>query len=473
MVEAQCTPSIILTGLHDDVGILECSTEEGLDEATPFLLLTGVGSTHVIQIDISDLLLLLPLVASGDHLLDAGTIHTVDPTEDADVRQLTGFLRRKALLDELLLCGDGACSDVVLLIFLAERSDQLDGLRDQRQARCCEVTELSRGLDDHVDTWATQLGGGDQANILDRAKLRAHGLDAEHIQHLGDSHPFGLDEFTAPEGIADLRGILAVLLLVGLQRSLSELYALTPRTLRRCALSTDRIEVATRRHSLWVGDGITTRRGCGEAPVEGIDRSIKLEARAILQGITIGDDVEDSTLQLGDGLHLIPLLLRWLGRVGSVSLRLTPWVTARMTSGLILEATATDLIKAGRLASRLTAIALGCCHSCLHTHGLLRCSKRMDTLQLLLRDATIGEDGSFAHRARGEDATDQLLSGLEVLLIEAVLIACIVDGLSGTQAIQSSLGVSDGVSRHRQHRGGRLRWGVGHARDIELTIDLL
>ena len=97
----------------------------------------------------------------------------------------------------------------------------------------------------------------------------------------------------------------------------------------------------------------------------------------------------------------------------------------------------------------------------------------MDALQLLLRDATIGEDGSFAHRARGEDATDELLGGLEVLLIEAVLIACIVDGLSSTQAIQSSLGVSDGISRHRQHSGGRLRWGVGHARDIELTIDLL
>ena len=56
----------------------------------------------------------------------------------------------------------------------------------------------------------------------------------------------------------------------------------------------------------------------------------------------------------------------------------------------------------------------------------------MDTLQLLLRDTTIGEDGSFAHRARGEDATDELLGGLEILLIEAVLIACIVDGLSGT-----------------------------------------
>ena len=174
---------------------------------------------------------MLPLVASGDHLLDAGTIHTIDTTEDADVRQLTGFLRREALLDELLLRGDGACCDVVLLIFLAKRSDQLDGLRDQRQTRSCEVAELSRGLDDHVDTWATQLGGGDQAHILDRAKLRAHGFYPEHIQHLGDSHPFGLDEFTTPEGIADLRRILAVLLLVGLQRRLSELYALTPSTL--------------------------------------------------------------------------------------------------------------------------------------------------------------------------------------------------------------------------------------------------
>ena len=73
----------------------------------------------------------------------------------------------------------------------------------------------------------------------------------------------------------------------------------------------------------------------------------------------------------------------------------------------------------------------------------------MDTLQLLLRDPTIGEDGSFAHRARGEDTTDELLGGLEVLLIEAVLIACIVDGLSGTQSIQSRLGLSDGISRHR------------------------
>ena len=37
VVEAQCTPSIILTGLHDDIGILECSTEERLDEAPPVL----------------------------------------------------------------------------------------------------------------------------------------------------------------------------------------------------------------------------------------------------------------------------------------------------------------------------------------------------------------------------------------------------------------------------------------------------
>ena len=123
VVKTECPPGVILSGLDDDIGILESSTEEGLDEASPVFLLACVGCAHIINVDVSNILLLLPLITSGHHLLNARAVHPVDATEDTDIGQLTSFLWRDPLLDKLLLCGDRASSDIVLLIFLAERSD--------------------------------------------------------------------------------------------------------------------------------------------------------------------------------------------------------------------------------------------------------------------------------------------------------------------------------------------------------------
>ena len=116
------------------IGVLERSTEEGLDEASPVLLLTGVGCSHVVEVHIGDLLLLLPLVSSGDHLLDPRAIHTVDTTEDTHIGQCTGLLGGEALLYEFLLCIDRPLGDIVLFALLALAGNELYGLSDEGEA---------------------------------------------------------------------------------------------------------------------------------------------------------------------------------------------------------------------------------------------------------------------------------------------------------------------------------------------------
>ena len=107
--------------------------------------------------------------------------------------------------------------------------------------------------------------GGDQTDVLHGAELATHGLHPEHVEHLGDGHALGLDELAAPEGIADLGGILAVLLAVGLERLLGQLDAAAPGTLRGRALGTDGVEVAPCGDGLRIGHDVSPRAGGGEA----------------------------------------------------------------------------------------------------------------------------------------------------------------------------------------------------------------
>ena len=254
-----------------------------------------------------------------------------------------------------------------------------------------------------------------------------------------------------------------MLLLVSLQRRLGKLYPLTPRTLRRCTLGTNGIEVASRRYGLRVSNGISTRRRSGEATVKGVDRSIQLQLRAILQCISIGDDVEDSMLQLCDCLDLIAFFLGRLRHIG--------WVTMTMTHSI--GGSSTHLIKARWFTTRLATIPLGCCHSWSHTTMMLGSCEGMGTLQLCLRESTVGEHGSFANRARGEDTTYELLCRLEIFLVKAMLIARVIEGLRSMQAIKTSLGISYGISGHSQHSRGNLCRCVRDTCDVELTIDFL
>ena len=192
-----------------------------------------------------------------------------------------------------------------------------------------------------------------------------------------------------------------MLLLVSLQRRLGKLYPLTPRTLRRCTLGTNGIEVASRRYGLRVSNGISTRRRSGEATVKGVDRSIQLQLRAILQSISIGDDVEDSALQLSDCFDLIAFLLRELGRRSRISIALT------------LETSATNLIEACRFSSRLLAtITLSSSQSSLQPFTPLGGYEGVDMIQLRLRQTTIREDSGFTDSTRCEDTLHELLGRL-------------------------------------------------------------
>ena len=133
MVKAEGAPSIILSRLDDNVGIAQRGTEERLDEASPVLLLARIGRPHIIKVDLGDLALAVPLVPCRDHLLNARAVHAVDAAEDADIGQLAGFLGRESLLDELLLSGYRALGDIVRLLLLTLRRDELNGLGDERQ----------------------------------------------------------------------------------------------------------------------------------------------------------------------------------------------------------------------------------------------------------------------------------------------------------------------------------------------------
>ena len=91
VVETQSAPSVALSWLNHHIGTGQRCLESSLANGLPVLLITVVG-THIVQIDLGNLTLLIPAVACGYHLLDTGAIVAVYATKHSIHTHLAGLL---------------------------------------------------------------------------------------------------------------------------------------------------------------------------------------------------------------------------------------------------------------------------------------------------------------------------------------------------------------------------------------------
>ena len=118
VVETQSAPSVALSWLNYHISTSQRCLESSLANGLPVLLITVVG-THIVQIDLGNLTLLIPAVACGYHLLDTGAIVAVYATKHSIHTHLACLLWRHTLLYEHpFRFGNTGFHQVVILIAL-------------------------------------------------------------------------------------------------------------------------------------------------------------------------------------------------------------------------------------------------------------------------------------------------------------------------------------------------------------------
>ena len=188
-------------------------------------------------------------------------------------RYLARLPRRKALVDERLFGIDHTPGHEVLIAVIFRRGGHLDGPRDKEQPRSRQVAQLPAGLHDDVDARTPQFPGGDEPQVAHPSEDIADGLHAQHVEHLREGCPFGLDELTAPERVAHLAGQrIVVTFAVHADRLVSQLLAALPSLRARRGLGVHGVEVAARGQRIGVGNGVAARRGSRVAAVQRIDQ---------------------------------------------------------------------------------------------------------------------------------------------------------------------------------------------------------
>ena len=98
VIEAQRAPGVALTGLYDGVRVVEHGPQQSGLHLSP-LFVAAVHGAHVVDVGVGDLLFVGPLVAAGDHVLDAGSVHAVHTSEYPLRGHFTRVFRGYALLD--------------------------------------------------------------------------------------------------------------------------------------------------------------------------------------------------------------------------------------------------------------------------------------------------------------------------------------------------------------------------------------
>ena len=308
MVEAQGSPGVALAGLHHYVGAGQSRLEGSLANGLPVLLVAVVG-THVVHIHFGYLALLVPAVAGGYHFLDARAVVAVHASEDAVHAHFASLLRRHSLLHEQFFRLGHACLHEVVKLVVLGTCRHLYRLVDEEETGSGEVAELTRGLHHYVDARTAQLLGRDESEVSNPSEGIPHGFHAEHIEYLCDGGTLGFDKFTAPERVAHLAGIFAVVTLtIHSDGIVAEFLRFLPGILGGRVLHVDGEEVAARRQRVGVHDEVATGRWSRVTTLQGIHQRAHLDGRTLAERIGILAHVLQCLLHGGDCLCQVNLL---------------------------------------------------------------------------------------------------------------------------------------------------------------------
>ena len=287
MVETQGAPSVALSWLNHYIGTGQRCLESSLANGLPVLLITVVG-THIVQIDLGNLTLLIPAVACGYHLLDTGSIVAVYASKHSIHTHLASLLWRHALLYKHSFgFGNTGFHQVVVLITLGICSHLYRPV-DEEETGCCQVAELTGSLNHDIDARTAQLLGWDKTQIGNTTKGISYRFYTEHIENLSDGGTLCFDKLAAPECVAHLTRIFTLMsLTIHLDGIVAKFLCLLPGILRRCILHIDGEEVSTGRQGVRIHNQITTRRWSGKAAIQGIHQRRHLVERTLTERLRI------------------------------------------------------------------------------------------------------------------------------------------------------------------------------------------
>ena len=287
VVETQGTPSVALSWLNYHISTGQCCLESSLANGLPVLLITVVG-THIVHIDLGNLTLLIPAVACGYHLLDAGAIVAVYASKDSIHTHLAGFLWRHALLYEHSFgFGNTGFHQIVVLVTLGI-CRHLYRLVDEEETGCSQVAELTGSLNHDIDARTAQLLGWDETQIGNTTEGISYRFYTEHIENLGDGGTLCFDKLAAPERVAHLTRIFTLMsLTIHLDGIVAKFLRLLPGILRRCILHIDGEEVSTSWQGVRIHNQVTTRRWSGKAAIQGIHQRRHLVERTLTERLRI------------------------------------------------------------------------------------------------------------------------------------------------------------------------------------------
>ena len=287
VVETQSAPSVALSWLNYHISTSQRCLESSLANGLPVLLITVVG-THIVQIDLGNLTLLIPAVACGYHLLDTGTIVAVYASKHSIHTHFACLLWRHTFLYEHSFgFGNTGFHQVVILITLGI-CRHLYRLVDEEETGCCQVAELTGSLNHDIDARTAQLLGWDETQIGNTTEGISYRFYTEHIENLSDGSTLCFDKLAAPECIAHLTRIFTLMsLTIHLDGIVAKFLCLLPGILRRCILHIDGEEVSTGRQGVRIHNQITTRRWSGKAAIQGIHQRRHLVERTLTERLRI------------------------------------------------------------------------------------------------------------------------------------------------------------------------------------------
>ena len=220
--------------------------------------LVPVKGAHIVQVGLRNFRFVFPTVAGLHHALYAGAVSAVHAAEHPEGGDFSCLLWTQPLTDQYPFCLHNPRRHLVGKGVVTGCGCHLHGAVDEEKARCGDVTQLPAGLHHHIDARTAQLTRRDQPKIRHPPESVTKRLHAQHVKHLRDGCPFGLDELPAPERVAHLaRQAVVMPLPVKSDSVLRKHLPLLPRSLRRCILRIDAVQVASGRQRIGIDNGVT------------------------------------------------------------------------------------------------------------------------------------------------------------------------------------------------------------------------
>ena len=157
VVEAQCSPSVTLTGLNDNICTVQCCFKGKFLKDFPVFFVTVEGS-HIVEVSICNFRFTFPTVAGFHHSLNSCTIHAISTSEYSERSHFAGIFRTDTFFGQHSFSFYHTGGYLIFKLVVFRCRSHFYCTVNQEEAGSGDITELSGSLNYYVDTWTSQFG---------------------------------------------------------------------------------------------------------------------------------------------------------------------------------------------------------------------------------------------------------------------------------------------------------------------------